>query len=399
MLAEQSMEPLTCRKAEFSIDPGVTYLNAAYMGPLSIATQNAGIAALRQRAFPTGIVPNDFFAPAERVRALCGQLMSCSPESIAFIPNAANAISLVAGSLELKPGQNIVLLHEQFPSNVYPWWAWKKHGVELRTVGAVDAMRGSEVAGSKRRTAVWNQAVLDAIDTNTAVVAIESAHWTDGTLFDLEAIGRAAKAVGAVFLIDATQTAGALPLDFHAINADAVVVHAYKSMLCNYGLGFMALSERFANTKPLEQSWLMRRGSENFARLVDYQEKYAAGMRRFDTSLRANPILIHMLEASLEQLLDWQAPRIQRYLYGIVNPYVEVLRSLGVDIADEQDRAGNIFGLGLPDHVDPQMLKQRLVEQQIHVSVRGKVLRIAPHVYNDEADIGRLAEQLNICLA
>jgi selenocysteine lyase/cysteine desulfurase len=381
-------EPLLCQKAQFSIPADVIYLNSAYMGPLPQAVQQAGMQALAQRACPAGITAQDFFAPAEQVRAKCAQLVNAQPEQVALIPTAAYGIATVAHNIAPHAGQNIVLLGSQFPSNVYAWRALRAQGVELRVVSA------PAIQDLDARTQAWNDALCTAIDATTAVVALEHAHWTDGTLFDLPRISQRAKQVGAWLVVDGTQTVGALPFDAQAIAPDALIVHSYKSMLCNYGLGFAVFSERMAQGKPLEESWLMRQGSEDFARLVDYQDAYAPGMRRYDTSTRANPVLIHMLNAALDLLLAWQPQRVQAYCHGITHDFVQRVRVLGFQVANETQRAANIFGLHLPGGIAVESLRAQLLQQKIYVSVRGSSLRISPHVYNDAQDLARLAAVL-----
>jgi selenocysteine lyase/cysteine desulfurase len=397
---ENVTSTLICQRDQFTIDPtkeGHIWLNSAYMGPLPLATQRAGQAALAMRAFPVAITPNDFFAPGERLRAKLARLVNADAEQIALVPNVANGMAIVAKNMSPKRGQNIVLLGEQFPSNVYPWRDWRDDGVEIRTVAApnsADAPWSAQLSGKPSRAALWNQKILASVDANTALVSIEQAHWTDGTLFDLIAIGARCRDVGAVFVIDATQTVGAMPFDCAAIQPDALIVHGYKSMLSNYGLGFAVFSARFANAKPVEQSWLMREGSENFARLVDYQDGYVKGMRRFDTSLRANPTLVGMFDASCKLLLAWQPARIREYLLEIEREFVDRVRALGFEVADEHERAANIFGLKLPDKLDVEACRAALAAERIHVSVRGSAIRISPHVYNDAKDLDRLADVL-----
>lgn len=385
--------PLSCQRALFSIPAKHCYLNSAYMGPLARPVQDAGAQALARRAVPFGITAADFFVPADRVRALCAQLINADAEQLAFVTTAAAGTAIVAKNVVPRAGQNVVMLGDMFPSNVYPWRNWRAQQVEMRMVAAPDAPWTAPSAADTR-AARWNDAVLQAIDTNTVLVAVEPAHWTDGTLFDLERIGARCRQVGAVFVIDATQTAGAMPLDVQRIRPDALVVHCYKSMLCNYGLGFMVLGERFTDASPLDESWLMRAGSDNFASLVDYQDSYASGMRRFDTSLRANPTLIGMLEASCRLLLEWQPARIRDYLLTIERRPVERLRALGFEVADEAHRCANLFGIKLPAGLAPETCRQHLAQQQIHVSVRGTAVRVSPHVYNDEADLDRLVDAL-----
>ncbi len=386
-------EPLTCQRHLFMLPEGETYLNSAYMGPLPSPAFEVGVAALRARAVPSGLAPVDFFEPAERTRSLCAQLVHADAQHLAFVPTVAAGMAVVAHNLAPRRGQNVVMLADQFPSNVYPWHRWRDDGVEMRTV-APPATTSHDAQAWRRRCMAWNDRLVAAIDADTALVALEQAHWTDGTLFDLERIGARARAVGAVLAIDATQTAGAMPLDVRRCAVDALVVHGYKSMLANYGLGFAVYSERFADGRPLEESWLMRQGSEDFARLVDYQDRYAEGMRRYDTSLRSNPVLIGMLEASCRLLLAWEPQRIQSYLLDIARPAVERLRAAGFGIADEDLRAANLFAIALPVGLHPEAVHSALARQRIHVSVRAGAVRVSPHVYNDAADLDRLAEAL-----
>jgi len=386
--------PLVCQRDLFSIPDSHCYLNSAFMGPLPRPVEQAGVAALTARASPIGLTAQDFFDPAERVRLLCAQLVHADPERVAFVPTVAYATAIVARNLHPKAGQNVVMLGDMFPSNVYAWRNWRSHGVDMRTVHAPAAPWSSQSTGESRG-ALWNDAVVRAIDSNTALVAVEPAHWTDGTLFDLDRIGTRCREVGAAFVVDGTQTVGAMPFDVQRLRPDALVVHSYKSMLSNYGLGFAVFSDRFLDASPLEESWLMRSGSENFARLVDYEDRYAQGMRRFDTSLRANPILIAMLEAACRLLIDWQPGRIREYLLNIERGSVDRLRSLGFEVADEGERCANLFGVRLPDGMNPETCRRHLAQRQIHVAVRGSAVRVSPHVYNDESDLVRLADALS----
>lgn len=385
--------PLTCQRDLFSIPPGHCYLNSAYMGPLARPVQQAGMDALARRAAPHLITADDFFKPAERTRALCARLVNADPERTAFITTAAAGTAIVAKNVQPRAGQNVVMLADMFPSNVYPWRNWRAFGVQMRSVGAPDAPWASSTPGASR-AARWNDALLTAIDTDTALVAVEPVHWTDGTRFDLERIGARCREVGAALVVDGTQTVGALPFDVQRVQPDALIVHSYKAMLCNYGLGFAVFSDRFANGSPLEESWLMRAGSDNFARLVDYEDAYAPGMRRYDTSLRASLGLINMLEVACTLLLEWQPERVRDYLFGIESDAVQRLRGLGFEVAAEADRAANLFGIKLPAGLDAEACRSHLAAQQIHVSVRGSAVRVAPHVYNDAGDLERLVDAL-----
>jgi selenocysteine lyase/cysteine desulfurase len=373
---------LACQRHLFDIPRDVCYLNCAYMGPLPRPVRDAGAAALLRCATPWLIGSEDFFEPAEAARRLIAGLLNASPESIALVPTAANAIAAVAKNVPIRPGQQIVVLADQFPSNMYSWLGLAAQGARIKTIPApVGPNRG-------RR---WNERLLSSIDGNTGLVAIEAVHWTDGTLFDLAAVGRRCREVGAWYVVDATQTIGIEALDAASIGADALVAHPYKSMMAGYGLGFAYFGERLANGSPLEQSWLMRRGSEDFSRLVDYQEDYAPGMRRYDTSTRANLSHIAMLTAAMELFRRWQAPRVRRYCLEMSKKLIECARRAGYEVPEDGEHAAHIFGIRPPSGTDLQALRRTLQARHIHVSVRGDAIRVSPHVYNDEADADRFA--------
>jgi selenocysteine lyase/cysteine desulfurase len=378
--------PLPCQRHLFDIPRDVCYLNSAYMSPIPRPVREAGAIGLQRRASPWQIGAEDFFAPAETVRRLIGQLLNASPEHIALVPNVANAIAAVAKNVTLAPGCKIVVLADQFPSNVYSWRGLSARGARIEVVQAPPAGAG--------RGRCWNERLLSSIDRGTGLVAIEAAHWTDGTLFDLAAAGRRCREVGAWFIVDATQTIGIEPLDVDSIHVDALVAHPYKSMLAGYGLAFAYFSDRLADGSPLEESWLMRRGSEDFSRLVDYQDGYAPGMRRYDTSTRINLSLVGMLSVALELFRQWQGPRVRSYCLEISKRLIGSARGAGYEVPEDGEHAAHIFGIRPPAATDLHALRRAFQSRHVHVSVRGDAIRVSPHVYNDDLDIERFEDVL-----
>jgi selenocysteine lyase/cysteine desulfurase len=376
---------LSCQRHLFDIPRDVCYLNGAYMSPLPRSVLEAGASALLRRAAPWQITAEDFFEPAERVRRLIGELINASPERIALVPNAANAIAAVAKNVSIRPGQQIVVLADQFPSNMYSWRGRAAQGAHIEVV---------EAPAGDRRARRWNERLLDAIGHETALVAIETAHWTDGTLFDLASVSRRCREVGAWLVVDATQTIGIEPVDMGAVQVDALVAHPYKSLLASYGLAFACFSDRLADGSPLEESWLMRRGSQDFSRLVDYQDAYAPGMRRYDTSTRSNQSLVGMLIAALELFRAWQLPRVRTYCLGVSKQLIDCAQRAGYEVPEDGEHAAHLFGIRPPAGTDLQALRRALQEQRVFVSVRGDAMRVSTHVYNDELDIDRFANVL-----
>ena len=322
---------------------GLYYLNCGYMAPLPRAVRDAGIAGIERKVDPSGgIVAADFFADSAEARRLFATVIHADDaERIAIIPAVSYGIATVAHNTPVAAGQNIVVCAEQFPSNVYTWRkASKRSGCALRVVGAPEQASG--------RGAAWNARVLEAIDADTAIVSLPHAHWTDGTRFDLMAIGRAARQVGAAFIVDGTQSVGALPFDVREIQPDALVCAGYKWLLGPYAMGAAYFGPRYDAGDPIEENWITRRGSDDFQRLVDYQDEYAPGAIRYDVGERSNFILLPMFIAALKLILDWTPERIQEYCRRLVSQPLERARDLGFLVEEDEWRASHLFGLRMP---------------------------------------------------
>jgi selenocysteine lyase/cysteine desulfurase len=378
---------LTCQKHLFSLPADLHYLNCAYHGPLLRRVEQAGIDGIRQKANPAAIQPEDFFRDADTVRGLFARLVNVpDPTRVAIIPAVSYGMAVVARNTAVRPGQNLVLAHEQFPSNVYPWRTLaREQGAEVRMVGA------PEGAGS--RSDAWNARILEAIDGDTALVAVGHVHWADGTRFDLEAIGARAREAGAALVVDGTQSVGALPFDVERIRPDALVVTGYKWLMGPYGLGLAYLGPRYDAGVPLEENWIGRLGSEDFAGLTRYRDEYQPGALRYDVGERSNPILLPMLAAALEQILEWGPEHIQAYCARLTAGLGNEAREMGFAV-QETGRASHLFGLRPPPGLSMDRIRAVLDAHRVSVSVRGDALRVSPNVYNDEADIAALLQAL-----
>ena len=385
-------EPLQCQREQFTIPRDVHYLNCAYMGPLSRATQHAGIAGVERKGDPSKISSVDFYNESNRARALFAQIINApDPQRIAIIPSASYAIATAARNLPVAPHQNIVVTAEQFPSNLYAWRKLAhKSKAQLRTVHPLSV---------RQRGSAWNAAVLEAIDERTAIVAVPVVHWTDGTRFEIDRIAARAYSFGAALVIDATQSVGALPFDVQKIRPDVLVVAAYKWLLGPYSIGFAYYGTRFDTGEPLEENWITREGSEDFRGLVNYRDTYQPGALRYDVGERSNFTLLPMAIAAMEQIVEWQPARIQEYGRTLFANAVEEMRDLGFVVESDDWRAHHLFGVRMPPSVDLASLHSDLQNAGVSAALRGSALRIAPNVYNDLDDVEALLQCLRLAAA
>lgn len=375
---------LPCQSRHFHLARRAHYLNCAYGAPLLRGVERAARDALRRWRTPWALGPEAYFEDAERARALFGRLIGAPDgERVAIVPGVSYGIALAVRNAAVRRGASVVVAEGQFPSNVHAWRrACRSSGAELRVVARPPSGCG------------WSERLCDAIDARTAVVALGTIDWVDGTLFDLEAIGRRAREVDAAYVLDGIQSVGALPFDVARVRPDLLVCSAYKWLLGPMGIGLCYVGERFADGEPLEETWLGRRGSEDFARLTECVDGYQPGARRFDASGRAHFVLLPMLVAALERLLAWGPERVQQYCERLVRPALEELAALGFAPSAGERHAMHLFGLRMPPGRSMADVRACLARRRVHVSVRAERIRVSPNVYNTPGDVRELVTAL-----
>ncbi len=380
---------LNCQKHLFNIDADVHYINGAYMSPISKAVAEAGATATLRKLRPYTIAPNEFFSDVDRLKVLFSQIIHAQePKRVAIIPSVSYGMATVAKNVKVQKGQNIIVADAQFPSNVYTWRELAKEK-EL-TIKTIPYPIGIQDGRGK----TWNERILDSIDNQTAIVALAHLHWANGTKFDLKRISQRAHEVGALLIIDGTQSVGAMPIDVLDMGIDALICGGYKWLMGPYSLGYAYYSEYFDNGKPLEENWMARKNAEDFRHLIDYQDEYAPLSVRYDMGEKSNFINVPMGIVALQQLLDWGIENIQNYCLDLTRDAIKQWQQHGFWVEDEAHRGGHLFGIQLPSSVSVDKLQTALNERKIHVSVRGDFVRIAPNIYNDATDIDALTDVL-----
>ena len=366
----------------FDVPDHVTYLNCASLAPRLKAVSAAGHAAVERMASPWRIHSADWFTEGAVLRALFARLIGAPQGSVALVPAVSYGVAVAARNIPVAAGDNIVLVAGEYPSNYY---SWKRLAAEQ---GA--ALRMADAAPGASLT----DAVVQLVDRRTAVVAVPNCRWTDGSLLDLCRIGEAARGHGAALVVDASQSLGAYPIDVAEVQPDFLVSVGYKWLLGPYGLGYLYVADRWhAGGRPLEESWLHRQGSEDFAALVNYTESYADGARRFGQGESPQFYLLPMAITALTQILEWSPARIQERLREWTTQLAARAASLGFMSPEPGNRAGHMIGLraqrGLPADI-----AHALAARDIYVAVRGDSIRVSPHLHCADEDIGRFAAAL-----
>lgn len=379
------MTPLGSQRSLFEIPDDVAYFNTANMSPLLRGVREAGERGLQRRASPWSISSSNWFDDAERLRALFATLIGASADGVALVPATSYGLAIASRNLAAAQDDQVVVLADEFPSNFYTWQRFtRRTGAELVVVG-------------RQKDQTWTEAVLPVIGERTRIVAVPNVHWTNGALLDLDAVAARARDAGAALCIDASQSLGVMHLDLARLRPDFVVAVGYKWMLGPFSVGYMYVAEQLRDGEPLEESWINRAGSDDFAAVADYTDEYLPGARRFDVGQRGNFGLLPMSIAAIEQVVDWGVENIAGALREMTDQIGARVAALGLTVAAPERRGPHMLGVDLPREA-ARRVAGSLRERGVVASVRGTSLRIAPHLHVVPRDVDRLAEGLAAAL-
>ena len=378
--------PLDTQRHLFEIPDDVAYFNVASLAPQLRAVRAAGETALAERSAPWRIASDDWFSEVEQLRALFARVIGGDADGVALIPATSYGLAIAAHNATARPGDRVLLIADEYPSTVYTWRAFAaQSGAEVVTV-ARDEQKS------------WTDAVLAALDERVRVISVPNVRWTDGGLIDLRLVGARARELGALFVVDVTQSLGAMPFELSSVRPDFLVATGYKWLLGPFSVAYLWVAPEHRGGMPLEQNWINRSGSENFARLTDYQDDFQPGARRFDVGQRTNFTLTPMAIAALTQILDWQVARIATTLQAITDRIEQWARGHDLTPLAAHDRGPHMLEVGIPAQAMARV-PQLLAESNVFVGVRGATgVRISPHLYTTDHDVQRLFDALTLAL-
>jgi selenocysteine lyase/cysteine desulfurase len=375
---------LTDLKEQFDFPDDVVYLNTASFSPAFKSVEKAGINAVKRKRRPDFYSATDLFDPVIELKKLFAKVIAVDDfNRVVTIPSVSYGLANVAHNIVLQKGDEIILVEEQFPSNVYIWKSLADQ-FEAKII----------IVKQPKTSADWNAAILKAISKKTAVVAMAQIHWANGIIFDLKAIRKKTKQHHSLLIIDGSQSIGALPFSIKDIQPDALICAGYKWLFGPYGCAYAYYSAYFDNGNPIEQNWSTRLGSENLAGLTQYQSEYKPLAQRYAAGESASFIYVKMQIAALKEILKIDPEDLQAYCRSISQDALKELNEIGFYCDLPDIRAQHLFGIKIPKSVDLDNLKSELQSANIHVSFRGDYMRISCHLFNTKAHFEKLVHAI-----
>ncbi|HAB63938.1 MAG TPA: aminotransferase [Pseudomonas sp.] len=358
---------------EFPQIDGLRYLNHAPVSPwprrasdavTRFAQQNITIGA---RDYP------QWLAVETRLRNRLARLLNApSPADIALVKNTSEALSFVAFGLEWKPGDQVVISDEEFPSNRVVWEALRPQGVEVIQV----SLKGEDPEGN----------LLAACGPNVRLLAISAVQYASGLRLDLPRLGEGCEQRGVLLCIDAIQQLGALPFDAQQCRCAFAMADGHKWLLGPEGLGvFYCRSDLRDQLKLHEYGWHMLEHAGDYDR-SDWQP--ASSAQRFECG-SPNLLGAMALEASLSLLEEVGIVTVAQALAERIDHLQRELSAMpGAELLSPTDpaRRAGILTFRI-DGIDNSTLFQRLKEEQVVCALRGGGIRFSPHFYTPPAVI------------
>ncbi|HEX8737851.1 MAG TPA: aminotransferase class V-fold PLP-dependent enzyme [Pyrinomonadaceae bacterium] len=358
-----------------------TYLNSAANSLMPSMTIEAVYSQLRDASENGTVNFLEWIQTKQRARQMVAEMLKVRAEQIAFMRNTSDGFSTIANGLDWAEGDNIVSFEREFPANFYAWRMVRdKFGVDLRLCPERDGR-------------IDLDEFIGLIDSNTRLVSISAVQYATGFCADLERIGRAAREADALFAVDIIQGFGAMPFDLPAQFVDIAAGASHKWLCSPEGCGILYLSERARErVEPTLVGWVSVEAARNFE---DTAQAWKPNALAWESGTSAAS-LFYGLEQSLKLLHETGAENIWNHLEDLTDYLCELLQAKNYEIVSS--RAGSeksqIVCILPRANQSSDELAENLQNENIIVSPRGERIRIAPHFFNNHADIEKLIEAL-----
>ena len=383
------------RKADFAIEEGTTFLNAAYTHPIPRVSVEAARRAAEWRGTmrPTMAPPPN---PARSTpKALFAQLINAKPSEIAHFSSTSAGENLVVRAFELEHRRdgNVVTDGLHFEGALMNLDVLRRRGLDVRVVPPTADAR------------IDFRDLERAVDHKTRLIEISAAAMYNGFQHDLKAVADLAHAHGALVYVDIVHAAGAEPLDVKASGIDFAACSSFKWLMGDFGLGFLYAREEVWDkvTRPVVSYYQAASAEPNYPphlpvgayEPVTYEfSRNAAGLFEMGSLTGSAEVGVALLASSLVYVQALGPANIQAHRLPLIARLQQEMPRLGFAAVTPAGATSGIVTFARKGLLESDVPK-RLAEARINVRVAANWMRISPSVYNDMADIERLLEALS----
>lgn len=371
-------------QADFADFQRHIWFNTASEGPLPKIAAAALQEAVAWKSAPYLLGLDKFAEVPVRLKRALGAMIGADPRDIILGNSASYGVHLLANGLPLGPGDEVLLMQNDFPTDILPWLALEKKGVRIRQIRA-------------RGPIITPEEIEEAATERARVVCLAQVHSFSGHRLDVARVAEICRARGLRLILNISQSAGAEPVDVGRLGAHAVIAAGYKWLLGPYGTGFAWMTPELRGTLDINLNYWTAALSEADLRSegpLEYRDLRSA--RKYDVFATANFFNFVPFTASVEYLLGIGMDKVRAYNQGLIERFTRGLdRGLYRLISPESwpERTN----LSVFSHQYPERnagIHAGLSAVGIHLALWKGNLRFSPHLFNTTSEVDRLLEEL-----
>lgn len=364
----------------FPVTERYIFVNHAGVAPLPLPTCEA-IKRFAEEACRSGSVNyGRWMGIVEETRELLAEMLNASPREIAFVKNTTHGILIAANGVRWREGDNVIITDAEFPANVYPWLNLRRRGVEVR------------FARQSPDGRIPFEEIEKLVDERTRVISISFVEFATGFRNDLRRIGEMCRERGIIFVVDAIQGLGVIPLDVREFKIDILSSDSHKWLLGPEGIAcFYCREEVLDEIDNPNLGWMSVVDEEDY---LNYKLVQKGDARRFEEG-SYNTMGIIALNASLKLLMEIGVDRIEGRVLGLLDILIDGLKRKGYRIISplgSGERSGILSFVR--EGVDSGGIVKMLRENGVIAACRAGYIRVSPHFYNSEGEMRRILELL-----
>jgi selenocysteine lyase/cysteine desulfurase len=361
---------------EFPITEQCVYFDHAGVAPVSRRVAAAVDVFVRDARDFARLHYHAWETRAEAVRSAAAALIGAHADEMAFVASTSDGLSAIATGVNWRAGDSLVIVADEFPANVYPWWDLERFGVTIRTAPIENGRLTVE-------------AVANLIDDSTRVVSVSAVDFATGQRRPLAALGDLCRARGILFCVDAIQALGALRLDVERDRIDCLAADGHKWMCAPEGCGILYVSRSWVERlTPRRLGW---KSVVDHGTYLPYHFELKPDALRFECG-SLNFLGIHALGAALDLLAEAGADFVEERVLGLTGQLRDGLVARGYSVLSPdlpRERSGI---LTVRCRRDPVEVVAALRARGILANARGGGVRLSPHFYCDDEDVARCLE-------
>jgi cysteine desulfurase / selenocysteine lyase len=381
---------MTSRRRDFELAPGEVYLNGAANSPLPSSARRAVEESSILQATPSRIPFEAMFTYADDIRDRAGRALGLPLDEVSVTTSTTFGMMQLAQGIRWREGDRMLLGPDEFPSNAYPWFALEERRVRVEVLG-------------RSGQPLTVEDLTNALERGGRVRALSVAavHYPTGDVQPLEEFAKILHAHDALLIVDASQAAGAIPIDWRGSGIDALAASGYKWLLGPYGTGILwvrsDLRDSLAN---VNGNWLAVEGARNLTKLMtEYPRRYEQHARVFDAGEVASFFTLSAFRAGLDLLVEVGVDAVEPSFRALQDRAVAALEGASLRPVTNlrATRRSPMLMFEARDGLDLGRLDADLRSRNISVSLRAGRMRLSPGIWNEEADVDAFVEAVRAC--